>query len=196
MKRAFDIFFSITALLFLWPFILVLSLVIFFGSKGGVFYKQIRIGKNFREFHLLKFRTMRPGSDKQGLITVGGKDNRITKEGYFLRKYKLDELPQFINILKGDMSFVGPRPEVKKYVDLYHERYKNVLSVRPGLTDYASLEYIDENEILGKSDNPEKTYTNEILPHKIDLADKYVSKASVMEDIKIIMLTLKRIISG
>ena len=139
---------------------------------------------------------MRPGSDKQSLITVGGKDNRITKEGYFLRKYKLDELPQFINILKGDMSFVGPRPEVKKYVDLYHERYKNVLSVRPGLTDYASLEYIDENEILGKSNNPEKTYTEEILPHKIDLADKYVSKSSVSEDIKIIMLTLKKIIGG
>jgi len=196
MKRTFDIFFSIAALLFLWPFILVLSLVIFFGSKGGVFYRQVRVGKNFKEFYLLKFRTMRPGSDKQGLITVGGKDNRITKEGYFLRKYKLDELPQFINILKGDMSFVGPRPEVKKYVDLYHERYKNVLSVRPGLTDYASLEYIDENEILGKSDNPEKTYTDEILPHKIDLADKYVSKASVMEDIKIIMLTLKKIITG
>jgi len=196
MKRAFDIFFSITALLFLWPFILVLSFVIFFGSKGGIFYKQVRIGKNFKEFYLLKFRTMRPGSDKEGLITVGGKDNRITKEGYFLRKYKLDELPQFINILKGDMSFVGPRPEVKKYVDLYHERYKNVLSVCPGLTDYASLEYIDENEILGKSNNPEKTYTDEILPHKIDLADKYVSKASVMEDVKIIMLTLKKIIAG
>lgn len=196
MKRLFDIFFSITALLFLWPFILLLSLVILLGSKGGVFYKQIRIGKNFKEFYLLKFRTMRPGSDKQGLITVGGKDNRITKEGYFLRKYKLDELPQFINILKGDMSFVGPRPEVKKYVDLYHERYKNVLRVRPGLTDYASLEYISENEILGKSDNPEKTYTDEILPHKIDLADKYVSNVSVAEDIRIILKTIKKIISG
>lgn len=196
MKRLFDIFFSITALVFLWPFIIILSLVILLGSKGGVFYKQVRIGRNFKEFYLLKFRTMRPGSDKQGLITVGGKDNRITKEGYFLRKYKLDELPQFINILKGDMSFVGPRPEVKKYVDLYHERYKNVLRVRPGLTDYASLEYISENEILGKSDNPEKTYTDEILPHKIDLADKYVSKASVIEDIRIILLTLKKIIGG
>lgn len=196
MKRAFDIFFSIMALLFLWPFILILSLVIFFGSKGGVFYKQVRIGKNFKEFYLLKFRSMRPDSDKQGLITVGGKDNRITKEGYFLRKYKLDELPQFINILKGEMSFVGPRPEVKKYVDLYHDRYKNVLTVRPGLTDYASLEYISENEILGKSTDPEKTYIEEILPHKIELADRYVSKVSVIEDMRIILLTLKKIIGG
>lgn len=196
MKRTFDIFFSFTALLFLWPFIALLSLVILFGSKGGVFYKQVRIGKNFREFQLLKFRTMRPGSDKQGLITVGGKDNRITREGYFLRKYKLDELPQFLNILRGDMSFVGPRPEVKKYVDIYHERYKNVLRVRPGLTDYASLEYISENEILGRSADPEKTYTNEILPHKLDLADRYVARASVAEDIRIILKTLQKIVRG
>ena len=196
MKRAFDIFFSLAALLFLWPFIALLSLLILFGSKGGVFYRQVRIGKNFREFSLLKFRTMRPGSDKQGLITVGGKDNRITREGYFLRKYKLDELPQFINILKGDMSFVGPRPEVKKYVDLYRERYKNVLRVRPGLTDYASLEYISENEILGRSSDPEKTYTDEILPHKLDLADKYVERSSVAEDIRIIWKTLLKIVRG
>ena len=196
MKRAFDIFSSLAALVFLWPFIALLSLLILFGSKGGVFYRQVRIGKNFREFSLLKFRTMRPGSDKQGLITVGGKDNRITREGYFLRKYKLDELPQFINILKGDMSFVGPRPEVKKYVDLYRERYKNVLRVRPGLTDYASLEYISENEILGRSSDPEKTYTDEILPHKLDLADKYVERSSVAEDIRIIWKTLLKIVRG
>lgn len=196
MKRLFDISFSLLALLFLWPFIVLLSLVIFFGSRGGIFYSQIRIGKNFREFKLLKFRTMRPNSDKQGLLTVGGRDNRITKEGYFLRKYKLDELPQFINILKGDMSFVGPRPEVKKYVDLYKDRYTNVLKVRPGLTDYASLEYIDENVVLGQSANPEKTYTDEILPHKIDLADKYVANVSLSEDIKIILKTIKKIIAG
>jgi len=196
MKRVFDIFFSLSALLFLWPFILLLSLVILFGSKGGVFYRQVRIGRDFREFYLLKFRTMRPGSDKQGLITVGGKDNRITREGYFLRRYKLDELPQFFNIVKGDMSFVGPRPEVKKYVDLYRERYQNVLSVRPGLTDYASLEYIDENEVLGRSADPEKTYVEEILPHKLDLADRYVQKASVGEDIRIILRTLKKIVGG
>lgn len=196
MKRLFDIFFSLTALLFLWPFLLLLSLLILFGSEGGVFYRQIRIGKNFREFYLLKFRTMRPGSDKQGLITVGGKDSRITREGYFLRRYKLDELPQFINILRGDMSFVGPRPEVKKYVDLYRERYENVLKVRPGLTDYASLEYISENELLGRSDDPERLYREEILPHKLDLADRYVQRASLREDIRIILKTLQKIVRG
>lgn len=196
MKRLFDIVCSLTALLLLWPFMALISLVILFGSRGGVFYRQIRIGKNFKEFGLLKFRTMRPGSDGKGLITVGGKDSRITPEGYFLRKYKLDELPQFINILKGDMSFVGPRPEVKKYVDLYKERYQNVLKVKPGLTDYASLEYISENEILGKSNNPEKTYTDEILPHKLDLADQYVKRHSFTEDVRIIFRTLTKIIKG
>lgn len=196
MKRLFDIFFSLMALLFLWPFLLLLSLLILFGSEGGVFYRQIRIGKNFREFYLLKFRTMRPGSDKQGLITVGGKDSRITREGYFLRRYKLDELPQFINILRGDMSFVGPRPEVKKYVDLYRERYENVLKVRPGLTDYASLEYISENELLGRNDDPERLYREEILPHKLDLADRYVQRASLREDIRIILKTLQKIVRG
>ena len=196
MKRAFDIFFSLAALLFLWPFMLVLAVAILAGSRGGVFYRQVRIGKNFREFYLLKFRSMRPGSDKQGLITVGGNDSRVTGVGHFLRRYKLDELPQFLNILKGDMSFVGPRPEVKKYVDLYRGRYAHVLTVRPGLTDYASLEYISENEILRRSDKPEKTYTDEILPHKLDLADRYVERASVGEDVRIILKTIKKIIGG
>ena len=173
-----------------------ISLIILFGSRGGILYSQVRIGKNFREFKLHKFRTMRPGSDKKGLITVGGKDSRITSEGYFLRKYKLDELPQLFNILKGDMSIVGPRPEVKKYVDIFRDRYERVLSVKPGLTDYASLEYISENEILGQSNNPEKTYTEEILPHKLDLADRYVERKSVSEDVKIMWLTFKKIISG
>lgn len=196
MKRLFDIVFSLSAILFLWPVMLFIAVIILTGSPGGVFYRQIRIGKNFREFNLLKFRTMRPGSDQKGLITVGGKDNRITREGYFLRKYKLDELPQFFNILLGDMSFVGPRPEVKKYVDMFQERYKNILEVKPGLTDYASLEYISENEILGKSSDPEKTYTEEILPHKLDLADLYVKRLSFAEDIRIIFRTLLKIIKG
>ncbi|MCG9911671.1 MAG: sugar transferase [Flavobacteriales bacterium] len=196
MKRLFDIVFSLSAILFLWPVMLFIAVIILTGSPGGIFYRQIRIGKNFREFNLLKFRTMRPGSDQKGLITVGGKDNRITREGYFLRKYKLDELPQFFNILLGDMSFVGPRPEVKKYVDMFQERYKNILQVKPGLTDYASLEYISENEILGKSSDPEKTYTEEILPHKLDLADLYVKRLSFAEDIRIIFRTLLKIIKG
>jgi lipopolysaccharide/colanic/teichoic acid biosynthesis glycosyltransferase len=196
VKRLFDIVFSMSAILFLWPVMLIIAIIIITRSPGGVFYRQIRIGKNFREFKLLKFRTMRPGSDQKGLITVGGKDSRITREGYFLRKYKLDELPQFFNILLGDMSFVGPRPEVKKYVDIFPERYKNILQVRPGLTDYASLEYISENEILGKSSDPEKTYIEEILPHKLDLAELYVKRLSFAEDIRIIFRTLLKIIKG
>lgn len=193
MKRLFDIFFALTALFFLWPLMLVISIAILFGSRGGVLYRQKRVGVNFKEFELLKFRTMRPGSDKKGLITVGGKDNRITREGYILRKYKIDELPQFFNILKGEMSFVGPRPEVWRYVEIYRELYGKVLTVRPGLTDYASLEYISENELLEQSTDPEKTYTETILPHKIELAHKYVDNHSVSEDIRIILSTLKTI---
>ncbi len=196
LKRIFDILLAGVALIILSPVMLVISLVILAGSRGGIFYGQTRMGLHFREFRLYKFRTMRPGSDQKGLITVGGKDNRITAEGYFLRKFKLDELPQLLNILRGDMSIVGPRPEVNKYVDLYRERYRHILSVRPGLTDYASLEYISENELLGKSDDPEKTYINEILPHKLDLADRYIANHSVLEDIKIMWLTFKKIGKG
>ncbi len=196
LKRIFDILLAGAALIILCPVMLVISLVILAGSRGGIFYGQTRMGLHFREFRLYKFRTMRPGSDQKGLITVGGKDNRITAEGYFLRKFKLDELPQLFNILRGDMSIVGPRPEVNKYVELYRERYRHILSVRPGLTDYASLEYISENELLGKSDDPEKTYINEILPHKLDLADRYIANHSVLEDIKIMWLTFKKIGKG
>jgi lipopolysaccharide/colanic/teichoic acid biosynthesis glycosyltransferase len=193
LKRLFDILLAGTALVILSPLMLFISLIILFGSRGGIFYGQVRMGLHFREFRLYKFRTMRPGSDQKGLITVGGKDNRITAEGYLLRKYKLDELPQLLNIVKGDMSIVGPRPEVKKYVELFRERYRHILSVRPGLTDYASLEYISENEILGQSDNPEKTYVEDILPRKLDLADRYINSFSVAEDIKIMWLTFKKI---
>ena len=137
MKRLFDIIFSFSAIILLLPFYLVIALFIVIDSKGGVFYKQIRVGKGNEDFGLFKFRTMRQDAHKQGLLTVGGRDSRITNVGYFLRKYKLDELPQFINILVGDMSFVGPRPEVRKYVDMYNESQRHVLDVKPGLTDYA-----------------------------------------------------------
>lgn len=136
---------------------------------------------------------MRPNSDKGSLITIGGRDQRITKEGYFLRKYKLDELPQLINILKGEMSVVGPRPEVKKYVDLYTETQRKVLDVKPGLTDWASISYIDENVILGKSPNPEKTYIEEIMPAKLALNLKYIEDISLLTDLKIIFLTFFKI---
>jgi lipopolysaccharide/colanic/teichoic acid biosynthesis glycosyltransferase len=196
LKRILDILLAGTALVILSPLMLFISLIILFGSKGGIFYGQVRMGLHFREFRLYKFRTMRPGSDKKGLITVGGKDNRITAEGYLLRKYKLDELPQLLNILKGDMSIVGPRPEVKKYVELFRDRYQHILTVRPGLTDYASLEYISENEILGQSENPEKTYVEDILPRKLDLADRYIANHSLGDDVKIIWFTFKKICKG
>lgn len=193
MKRLFDIVSSLLVLIIFSPVFLIISLIISLGSKGGIFYKQERIGKNGKPFLLYKFRSMRPNSDKGSLITVGGRDSRITREGYFLRKYKLDELPQLINILKGEMSVVGPRPEVKKYVDLYTEEQRKVLSVRPGLTDWASLYYIDENELLGKSSDPEKTYINEIMPAKLELNMKYIQEAGLLTDLEIIFKTIFKI---
>lgn len=193
MKRLFDILSASVVLLLFSPLLLLIACIIQCGSKGGILYRQERIGKNGKIFQLYKFRTMRPNSDKGSLITIGGRDQRITKEGYFLRKYKLDELPQLINILKGEMSVVGPRPEVKKYVDLYTETQRKVLDVKPGLTDWASISYIDENEILGKSPNPEKTYIEEIMPAKLALNLKYIEEISLLTDLKIIFLTFFKI---
>jgi len=189
MIRFFDIIFSVVGLLLLSPFFLIIYILIRCESKGGGFYCQQRVGKDGRMFGLYKFRSMRTGSDKKGLITVGGHDSRITRMGYFIRKYKIDELPQLWNVLKGDMSLVGPRPEVKKYVDLYTEEQRRVLSVRPGITDYASIEYVDENEILGKADNPDRVYVEEIMPAKIKLNMRYIENCSLKEYFKIIGLT-------
>lgn len=177
------------------PFFIIISILIILESKGGFFYLQERVGKDNINFKIIKFRTMKPGSDKKGLLTIGDKDNRVTKIGYFLRKYKLDELPQLINILKGDMSFVGPRPEVRKYVDLYNKNQMKVLTVKPGLTDYSSIEYINESEILKISDNPEKTYIEEVMPKKLELNLFYINNQSFKNDIKIILNTIKKIIS-
>jgi lipopolysaccharide/colanic/teichoic acid biosynthesis glycosyltransferase len=193
IKRLFDIFFSIIGLIVLIPVFIVISIAVTLDSKGGIFYRQIRVGRNNRDFTLLKFRTMHTGSDSGGLLTVGEDDSRITKTGLFLRKYKLDELPQLLNILKGDMSFVGPRPEVRKYVDLYDERQKQVLTVRPGLTDYASLEYINENEILSKYNDAEKAYIEKVMPAKLQLNLKYIAEKSLVTDLKIIVKTLSKI---
>lgn len=189
MIRFFDIIFSVVGLLLLSPLFLIIYILIRCESKGGGFYCQQRVGKDGRMFGLYKFRSMRTGSDKKGLITVGGHDSRITRMGYFIRKYKIDELPQLWNVLKGDMSLVGPRPEVKKYVDLYTEEQRRVLSVRPGITDYASIEYVDENEILGKADNPDRVYVEEIMPAKIKLNMRYIENRSLKEYFKIIGLT-------
>lgn len=186
--------FSIWGISVLLPLLVVIGLIVRFTSKGGAFYRQIRVGKNGSDFKLLKFRSMAIGSDKKGLLTVGNTDSRVTPIGVFIRKFKLDELPQLFNVLMGDMSFVGPRPEVRKYVELYSDDQLKVLKVRPGITDYASLEYIDENEILANSDNPEHTYIHEIMPKKLELNQKYVDESGVITDLKIIVLTLLKII--
>jgi lipopolysaccharide/colanic/teichoic acid biosynthesis glycosyltransferase len=167
-------------------------LIISITSKGDVFYRQERIGKDGVPFQLFKFRTMRVDSDKAGLLTVGMNDARITPIGRFLRKLKLDEFPQFLNVLSGEMSIVGPRPEVKKFVDLYTPEQRNVLKVSPGITDYASLEYYNENEILGNSNDPEKTYIEEVMPAKLELNKKYISNPTVKHDIEIMWLTFKK----
>ena len=166
MIRFFDIFFSTLSLIVLSPLFLILAMWIKLDSKGPVFYKQVRVGKDDTDFLLYKFRTMVVDADKKGLITIGGRDPRVTRSGYFLRKYKLDELPQLINVLRGDMSLVGPRPEVRKYVDMYNAEQRKVLSVKPGITDYASIQYINENEVLAESDDPEKTYVESLCPKK------------------------------
>jgi len=163
-------------------------------SGGGFIYTQKRVGKGNKDFNLYKFRTMKIGSDKKGLLTVGMHDSRITRSGRFLRKYKLDEFPQLVNIIKGDMSIVGPRPEVRKYVDCYNENQRKVLNVRPGLTDYASLEYIRENELLARTKAPEEVYIKEIMPHKIELNLEYIEKQSIREDFRIIFCTFKNLV--
>jgi lipopolysaccharide/colanic/teichoic acid biosynthesis glycosyltransferase len=194
VKRAFDIIFSFFGLLALFPFFLFIGVWILIDSPGGIFYRQTRVGRNNRDFRLWKFRSMRPDSDKKGLLTVGGRDPRITRSGYFIRKYKIDELPQLINVLTGEMSFVGPRPEVRKYVDLYNEEQKRVLNVRPGITDVASLEYFEENDLLAKSSDPERTYIEEIMPAKLKLNLQYISKANLATDLGMIMKTIARIL--
>ena len=194
MTRLFDILFAGIGLIVLSPLLAVLYLLVCIESPGGGFYRQKRVGKNGKDFWLYKFRSMRKGADKKGLITVGGHDSRITHTGYFIRKYKLDELPQLFNVLRGDMSLVGPRPEVRKYVDMYTSEQRKVLSVRPGITDYASIEYADANVILGQSANPDKTYIEQIMPDKIRLNMKYIANHSIGEYFKIIFLSFLKII--
>jgi lipopolysaccharide/colanic/teichoic acid biosynthesis glycosyltransferase len=194
MKRFLDIICSLIGILILLPLFVLIGAWIFLDDFHTPFFIQERIGQFGKPFGLFKFRSMRVNSSQKVQITVG-LDPRITKVGHFIRRYKIDELPQLINVLKGDMSLVGPRPEVAKYVNLYKEEQKVVLQVKPGITDYASLEYFDESDLLAKSEDPEKTYIEEIMPAKIQINMKYISKASVNEDVKIIFLTLKRIVS-
>lgn len=193
IKRLFDIISSVLVLVILSPVFILVAILIVKDSPGGVFFKQQRVGLNQVPFGLFKFRTMRPNSDGVK-ITIGDRDPRVTEIGYFLRKYKLDELPQLINIVRGEMSVIGPRPEVSNYVDLYTDDQLRVLSVKPGLSDLATLEYVNESEILAKSSNPEETYINEIMPEKLALNLKYIEDQSLLLDLKIIFITLVKII--
>ena len=193
LKRIFDITLSLFGLIILLPFMLIIAILIKFDSKGTIFFKQIRVTKDGKEFKIFKYRTMKVGSDKYSQITVG-QDDRITKIGSFLRKYKLDEIPQLINVLIGDMSLVGPRPEVPKYVALYTDEQKGILKVRAGITDYASIEFSNENDLLALEEDSEKAYIEKIMPKKIELNKKYLSEISMLTDIKIILLTIKKIL--
>ncbi|WP_457562948.1 sugar transferase [Caminibacter pacificus] len=190
-KRVFDIIFSSLGLIIFFPLMVLIAIAIKISSQGSIFFKQKRVGKNFKEFEIYKFRTMVENAEKNGpSVTVDG-DERITKIGKFLRKTKLDELPQLFNVLKGDMSLVGPRPEVMKYVNEKKEDYKRILKIRPGITDYAAIEFRNEEEILKKYDDLEKAYIEIIQPKKIELYYKYLENMSFLEDIKIILKTLK-----
>ena len=192
-KRGFDLAASGFALVLLAPVLLLIALLVAVGSPGGALFRQVRVGRNGREFRILKFRTMRPGSEAQGQITVGGRDPRITRIGHLLRRTKLDELPQLWNVLVGEMSIVGPRPEVPRYVALYTPEQREVLRVRPGLTGLASLAYIDENEVLGRATDPQRVYIEELMPAKLVLDLRYVQEQSLVLDLRIIARTALRI---
>lgn len=195
MKRLFDITASGLGLLVLSPLFLVLAVWIKLDSPGPVFYRQVRVGRGNKDFRLFKFRSMRVRSDKKGLITVGGHDPRVTRSGYYIRKYKLDELPQLINVFIGDMSLVGPRPEVRKYVDLYTPEQLRVLDVRPGITDMASIRYRNENELLEQAADPEQYYRDVVMQDKLRINLEYVADHSFIKDLKIIFMTFKAVVA-
>ena len=190
MLRLFDICLSAFGLLILSPLFIIVTIWIIIDSRGPVLYRQVRVGRFGVDFTLLKFRSMRVNADKAGLLTVGGRDNRITNTGYYLRKIKLDELPQLFNVLIGDMSLVGPRPEVRKYVQLYNDEQKKVLQVRPGITDLASIAYKNENELLAQSADPEKTYINEVMPEKLRLNQQFIENPTIKNYFTIIFRTV------
>ena len=194
MKRLFDIVASGCGLLVLSPVLLIVAIWIKLDSRGPVFYRQVRVGYKNKDFRIFKFRSMRIGADKGSLVTIGGRDPRVTRSGYFIRKYKLDELPQLINVFIGDMSLVGPRPEVRHYVDYLTPEQMRVLDVRPGITDPASIKFRNENELMGQAENPEEYYIHVIMQEKIKLYLEYVANASFLYDLKLILQTFKVIV--
>ena len=194
MKRLFDMIASGLGLLLLSPLFLILAIWIKLDSKGPVFYRQVRVGRHNKDFRIFKFRSMRVGADKGSLVTIGGHDPRVTRSGYFIRKFKLDELPQLINVFLGDMSLVGPRPEVRHYVDYWTPEQMHVLDVRPGITDPASIKFRNENELMGQADDPEKYYIEVIMQEKIRLYLEYVHNHSFLGDIGLIFKTFWTIV--
>jgi lipopolysaccharide/colanic/teichoic acid biosynthesis glycosyltransferase len=195
MKRVFDITIAFILLIVALPLFAIMTVWVWIDDGWPVFFSQERVGKNEVSFRLHKFRTMRRASEKAGQLTVGSRDSRITKSGYYLRKYKMDELPQLWNVIKGDMSLVGPRPEVPKYVSMYTEQQKSVLSVKPGITDHASLLYFEESELLASSPNPEETYITQVMPEKLRLNLEYIHNQSLKVDLIIIIKTIFKIFS-
>ena len=193
-KRLMDIAISGCALLVIWPVLVLIAAAIVIDDPGPVFYRQVRVGRNGKTFRIFKFRTMIVDADKKGLAITVGRDSRITRVGSFLRRTKLDELAQLINVFCGEMSFVGPRPEVQKYVDLYTPYQRQVLLVRPGITDYASIAYRNENDLLAGTDDPEKMYIEEIMPAKIELNMKYLREISPLADIRLILSTIAAVV--
>jgi len=189
MKRTFDILASGLGLIILSPLFLILAIWIKFDSKGPVFYRQVRVGRNNKDFRIIKFRSMRVGADKGSLVTIGGHDPRVTRSGYFIRKFKFDELPQLINVFVGDMSLVGPRPEVRHYVDYWTPEQMHVLDVRPGITDPASIKFRNENELMEQAEDPQKYYIEVIMQEKIKLYLEYVNHHSFWGDIGLIFKT-------
>jgi lipopolysaccharide/colanic/teichoic acid biosynthesis glycosyltransferase len=196
MKRLFDVAIALFLLILALPLFVFMTMWVMIDDGAPVFFSQTRVGKNQVNFRLHKFRTMKRASEQSGQLTVGSRDKRITASGYYLRKYKIDELPQLWNVLKGDMSLVGPRPEVPKYVSLYTNEQKRVLSVKPGITDHASLLFFDESELLANSKNPEEVYVQQIMPQKLGLNLEYIDNQTLKGDFSIIIKTISRIFSG
>jgi len=193
-KRLLDIIVSLISIILLLPIFVVIAILIKLDTKGPIFYIQQRVGRDFKKFGLYKFRTMVVNADKIGPLVTKDRDPRITRVGYYLRKWKLDELPQFFNVLKGDMSLVGPRPEVERYIDLFRDEYKVILSIKPGITDYATIHFRDEEDIIAQFEDVEKGYTEIVLPKKIELYKKYIEEISLMTDIKILFLTFLKVL--
>jgi lipopolysaccharide/colanic/teichoic acid biosynthesis glycosyltransferase len=193
MTRLLDILFSFIGLIILFPFFIIIGILILIDNYGPVFFLQKRVGKGGKEFRLIKFISMKVGSEKKGFITLGSKDSRITRMGSVLRKFKIDELPQLFNVLIGQMSLVGPRPEVIKYVKLYNEEQKKVLTVRPGITDFSSIMFADENRMRSNIEDPEKHYIEEVLPRKLNLSLIYVNNPVLGNYFTIIIRTFLRI---